>query len=64
MPRERGVKDTKPRSRGVPSLPLEGKMLSVARQMRWNRALSEVEFARYGGHLIRRKRHLPLKGKA
>ena len=31
--------------------------MSAARQMRWSRAISEVEFARYGGHLIRRKRH-------
>ena len=33
-----GVRGTKTRRANVPSLPLEGKMLSAARQMRWKKA--------------------------
>ena len=39
-----------PAAAGVPSLPLEGKMSSIARQMRWSRTLSLAEsMAEYVG---------------
>ena len=64
MPRERGAMDTKTRSGGRSESSPRGEDVERSETNEVEQGFVGGRIREIRGHLIRRKRHLPLKGKA